>query len=117
MSMLEQAATWLENQRQAHLSVPAVYIGRNRQTAIMVAVGKTLFRAEDEYGVTIRIESCDFLVSVKELPEEPQRGDQIHYKGQCYEVLAPNNEPCWRWCNGTQITRRIHTKQIGGIDG
>ncbi len=115
--MLENAAEWLNSQREANLSVPVTYNSRNRGLlSLSASLGKTLFRAEDEYGITVRVESRDFLISASQLPFEPVRGDSIDYAGYRYEVLAPNGEPVWRWSGASHITRRIHTKEIGKIN-
>lgn len=116
MGMLEQAAVWLENQRAGHLAVPVRYFrkGGGKMT-LPAALGRTMFRAEDEYGVTVRTESRDFLIAVSELGCEPERGDRVEYNGRSYEVLAPNGEPCWRWSGTSHATYRIHTKETGGF--
>lgn len=115
MGMLGNAAQWLNEKREEFLSVPVAYLFRDGKTLDLTAtIGRTLFRAENEYGVTIRTESRDFLISVEQLPDTPQRGDRIIYAGHCYEVLAPNGEPEWRWSGTGQLVRRIHTKEIGG---
>ena len=118
MGLLEDAASWLNTRREECLSVPIQYQFRSGGSAELTAtVGRTLFRAEDQYGVTIRVESRDFLVSVNQMPREPQRGDRITYAGRIYEVLSPNGEPVWRWSGPQHVTRRIHTKEIGGTNG
>lgn len=111
MNMLQQAAQWIESQRQKHLAIPIIYNGYS----VNASIGKTLFRAEDEYGITICTESKDFLISVNELKNHPERGDTIYYDNHRYEVLAPNGERHWRWCGSDHLTYRIHTKEIGGI--
>ena len=114
MNLLQAAAEWLDEQRTAYLSVPVEYIPRNGTSlTVNATLGRTLFRAENEYGVTVRIESRDFLIRASFLPREPQRGDRIIYAGREFEVLAPNSEPVWRWSGPQHITRRIHTKEIG----
>ena len=116
MGLLEDAAAWLNSQREECLSVPIEYRFRSGGSVeLMATVGRTLFRAENEYGVTVRVESRDFLVSAEDLPGEPQSGDRIVHAGRVYEVLAPNGEPVWRWSGPQHVTRRIHTKEIGGI--
>ena len=114
MGMLENAAAWLEKNRDRHLAVPVRYFRKGGgEMTLPAALGRTLFRAEDEYGVTVRTESRDFLIAVSELGGEPERGDRIEYNGRSYEVLAPNGEPCWRWSGTTHATYRIHTKETG----
>ena len=113
MGLLENAAEWLESQRIRELSVPIVYQRRGGETLNIPATpGRTLFRAENEYGVTIRTETRDFLIAAEDLPDDPERGDVILHAGLRYEVLAPNGE--WRWSGTGRILRRIHTKEIGG---
>ena len=114
MNLLQAAAEWLDEQRTAYLSVPVEYIPRNGTSLTVNApLGRTLFRAENEYGTTIRIASRDFLISASQLAFEPQRSDRIICDGKEYEVLAPNSEPVWRWADPSRITCRIHTKEIG----
>ena len=115
--MLERAAEWLEARRLKSLSVPIVYVRRDGGTLPLDATpGRTLFRAENEYGVTVRTETRDFLVAASDLPGDPERGDAILCDGFRYEVLAPNGEPVWRWSGSCRVTRRIHTKETGGIE-
>jgi len=116
MGMLEQAAAWLESQRQQNLTVPAIYIRKSGEVILLdVSLGRTIFRAENEYGVTIRTESRDFLIATTNLPNTPERGDEIHFHNRRYEVLAPNGEPVWRWSGACNLKRRIHTKEIGDV--
>ena len=118
MGLLEQGAKWLEDRRMSGLTVPATYVRRGGlRIDVDATVGRTLFRAEDQYGITVRIESRDFLVSAEQLPDEPERGDTIILWGKRYEVLAPNNEPVWRWSGPDNLVRRIHTKEIGDENG
>ena len=116
MNIMEQAAQWLDSQLGITLSVPVIYICRDGESFnICATMGRTLFRAENEYGMTIRTESRDFIVSRSELPIDPVQGDLILYDGRKYEVLAPNGEPVWRWSGSQHLVRRIHTKEIGEI--
>ncbi len=117
MGLLESGAEWLESRRHELLTVPAVYVRRSGERhEVRATLGKTLFRAENEYGITIRSESRDFLISAEELPHEPERGDSVLYDGRRYEVLAPNGEPVWRWSGTSKFVKRIHTKEIGEIE-
>lgn len=110
MCLLENAAAWLDDQRQKSLSVSVVYVRRDGEVfSLQATVGRTLFRAENEYGVTIRTEARDFITS--DLPVTPERGDKIIHNNRQYEVLAPNGEPVWRWSGKAM---RIHTKETGG---
>jgi hypothetical protein len=71
--------------------------------------------------VVERIESRDFLILAEDLVLDgtvvlPVRGDRIREtqggKVYVYEVVAPGNEPCWRYSDPFRKTLRIHTKHI-----
>ena len=119
--MIADAAEWLEGQRHEHL-VRSVTVVRGGTTATLDATkAQTLFRFADEYGVTQRIESIDWLVRAADLTAggitlPPQRGDQVvEVLGDTtytFEVLAPNDEPHWRWSDREHHTVRLHTKLV-----
>jgi hypothetical protein len=114
--MLDKGASWLNDQRDQWLSSPIEYIcSDGAKIQCHATIGRTVFRATNEYGVTVRTEAWDFLISASELEHDPKRGDRIIRDGFEYEVLAPNNEPVWRWSGTGRTTRRIHTKYIGEI--
>jgi len=112
MSLTEQAMKWLSSGMEKSLSVPAEYVTiSGKRIPVQAVIGRTLFRAENEYGQTILTETRDFLVPAESLPDTPLRGEHIRYGGRLYEVLAPNGEPCWRWSDPYRNIRRIHTKE------
>ena len=114
MNLLAAASEWLDEQRRECLSVTITYNPKGGGSfEIPATLGRTLFRAENQYGSTVRIESRDFLVAADDLKNDPERGDTILYNGMRYEALAPNAEPVWRWSGAYHSTRRIHTKEIG----
>ncbi len=117
MSFISQAADFLADTRKKYLSESIIYSPLSGEAhPLFATLGKTLFRCENEYGVTVRTMSFDFIVQASDLPEEPQRGDVITCNGKQYEVLAPNNEPCWRWSGNDGKTYRIHSKYIGDVN-
>lgn len=116
MNMMRAAEKWLSNQHSKFISEPALYrrFGDEITEIPVTAVrGRTLFRAENEYGVTIRVTSADFIIPAGEIDFIPAKGDEIVCKGVRYELLAPNNEPVWRWSDSGRTMMRIHTKEIG----
>ena len=116
MVLLEEGAHWLESQRNAWLSVPVEYLRWDgERLRVSASLGRTLFKVENSYGTTIHVYSRDFLIAADVLPKEPQKGDKIFYNGVEYEVLAPQDEPVWRWSGTTNHVRRIHTKEIGKL--
>lgn len=116
MNLLKNAAEFLASQRKAFASELVEYcqLGGEHFT-VSATVGKTLFRADDSFGTTVRVSSVDFLIAVEDLGFEPKKPDEIIYNERRYEVLAPNNESVWRWSGNNQDTYRIHTKFIGTV--
>lgn len=83
---------------------------------IPAKLGRTLFRAENTFGVTVRTEQRDFIVRTSDLAATPEVGDEIRFDGQKYSVSAPNDEPCWKWHSRNSHTeKRIHAKCNGEI--
>ena len=115
MNMMRAAEEWLKSQHSQFLSETVLYrhFGEDGtvETEIQAVRGRTLFRAENEYGVTVRVTSADFIVSALEF--EPLKGDEIICSGVRFELLAPNNEPVWRWSDNGRTLMRLHTKEIG----
>jgi hypothetical protein len=118
MGMLEQGLAWLESQRKTHLSVPVIYRRDGDSAEVSATVGKTVFKVTDDYGRFQHIESRDYLISADDLMLNethilPRQGDEIIENSFIYEVMAPNNEPEWRYSDSSRQTLRIHTKLIG----
>ena len=118
MDILENGLAWLEAQRKTHLSSPVIYRRGGDSAEVPATVGKTVFKVTDDYGRFQYIESRDFLISAADLVLNdarilPEPGDEIVEGGFVYEVMAPNNEPEWRYSDSCRNTLRIHTKLIG----
>ena len=121
MSMLQNGMNWLESQRKNHLSVPVIYRRGSDSAEVPATVGKTVFKVTDDYGRYQHIESRDYLIGTGDLVLNethifPEPGDEIIENGFIYEVMAPNNEPEWRYSDSSRQTLRIHTKLTGGND-
>jgi hypothetical protein len=113
---MSKGLDFLASQRKQFLSESIVYSPLSGEAHPLFATpGRTLFRSENEYGMTVRTLSFDFIVSADDLGCEPRRGDTIIFNNRMYEVLAPNNEPCWRWSGNDGKTYRIHTKDTGEV--
>lgn len=119
MDMLRSASNWLNKQRAENLSEPIAiqfYNGEAKDGELVqlkATRGRSLFKAEDRYGITIRVHSTDFIVLSDDLPRFPVKGDEIIADGRVFEVLAPNDEPVWRWSGNYKEAIRIHTKDMG----
>ena len=122
--LLEQGAAWLDEQRHKHLTRTVTYVRGDDSVDVQATIGQTNFRFDDRFsggGATIRHVARDYLVRTGDLvinsqAIEPRRGDRIRevINGQTveHEVLAPNNEPEWRWSDPFGKTLRIHTKKV-----
>ena len=119
--LLEQAATWLDDQRVQHMSRTVVYCRGDDSVAVQATIGTTIFEVDNGAGVLEKTESRDFLISTAELVlagEEtlPLRGDRIQETNGTqvfvYEVMAPGREPHWRYSDPYRKTLRIHTKHV-----
>jgi len=119
--LLERASAWLHGQRARHLARLVTYRRDAESVELAATVGETVFRIDDGAGALLRVESRDYLVTAADLvlggsPAVPQRGDRIREtqgtRVFVYEVMAPGDEPHWRWSDPYRTTLRIHTKQV-----
>ena len=121
--LLQTGSDWLAERLKAYASRPVVYQRGNQQVTVQATVGRTLLKLDDGYGgVRMEWTDRDFLIHAADLvlggvPTLPQRGDQIREtqgaKTFIYEVMAPGQEPPWRWSDVYRKVLRIHTKQVG----
>ncbi len=119
--LLEQGATWLDEQRHAHLTRTVTYERGADSVQVQATIGRTVFEQADEYGAIHRIESRDFLVRAADLvlggtQTLPQAGDRIRETDggvtHVYEVMAPGTEPPWRYSDAYRRVLRVHTKHV-----
>lgn len=119
--LLQQGAEWLDQQREAHLSQPAVYQRGSESVEIVVTPGSTSVDVTDDTGATVQSPQTDFIVSANALAlggtsVTPQVGDRISLssggKTRVYEVLALPDGKHFRRCDGSGRMLRIHAKQV-----
>jgi len=122
MDLLQRGSAWLERKRNRHLTRDVVYVRGADSVEVKATVGRTIFRVDKGYGVLERIEARDYLILAADLmlsgiPALPKAGDKVleveDGKTFTYEILAPGNEPCWRYSDLYRVTLRIHTKLVG----
>jgi hypothetical protein len=121
--LLRTGSDWLAEMLKEHASRPVVYRRGADEVAVQATIGRTLLKLDDGYGgVRMEWTDRDFLIHAADLvlggvPTLPQRGDQIREtqgaKTFIYEVMAPGQEPPWRWSDVYRKVLRIHTKQVG----
>jgi hypothetical protein len=120
--MLADAAEWLTDQHKAHVARVVEYRRGATTFSVRATVGQTLSSKKAEAGNT-RTEytdrdfvfaATDLLLAGLSMP--PQRNDRIiDTEGgatSIYEVRPINNEPAYRWCDGSRSAIRVHTKRI-----
>ena len=119
--LLAQGSAWLEAQRTAHMTRTVSYQRSTESVAVAATVGKTVFQVDKGYGIVEQMEARDYLVLADDLvlggqPVLPKAGDRVREvegsKAFVYEVMAPGNEPCWRYSDPYRQTLRIHTKLV-----
>jgi hypothetical protein len=121
IDLLEQGSAWLDDQRHAHMTRTVTYQRGAESLELAATVGRTEFEQVDEHGIVHKIESRDYLVRASDLvlagaPALPKAGDRIRESAGAqafvYEVMAPGNEPPWRYSDPYRKTLRIHTKHV-----
>jgi len=123
--LLEQGATWLNQQRHEHLSRPVIYQRGESSVQLQATIGRTEHDVENGYGVLEKFESRDFIVRSEDLVLDghvvlPRRGDRIiETHGESlltYEVMAPGSGSShFKYADAYRNSLRIHTKQVGTV--
>lgn len=121
--LLQKGSDWLADKFKTFASRSITYIRGVDEVTLLATVGRTLLRLDDGMGRTwTEWTDRDFLIQAADLipagqPTLPERGDRIReVQGTTtylYEVMAPGNEPAWRWSDPYRKVLRIHTKEIG----
>ena len=120
-NLFETGASWLASQLKTHASVDVTYIRGADQATVKATIGKTEFEIDDGSGVVVRVQSRDFLIHTADLvlggtETLPVAGDLIHEtQGSntfVYQVMAPGNEPHYRYSDPFRKLLRIHSKHV-----
>lgn len=119
----EKATQWMIEQNQKRLGVNIVYRRGNSNVTLIKKAwkGRTPFRVSDREGSRLIWSECDFLIPTANLILNgtlvtPETGDVIeeffpNVEGtQTFELMAPNDEPVWRYSDPQRMIYRIHTK-------
>ena len=120
-NLFDTGASWLAGQLKTHASIDVTYIRGADQAMVKATIGKTEFEIDDGSGVAVRIQSRDFLIHTVDLvlggtETLPVAGDLIReVQGPntfVYEVMAPGNEPHYRYSDPFRKLLRIHSKHV-----
>ena len=120
--LLQSGQAWLADQLNEHVATQVTYRRGIEEATVRATIGRTLLKLDDGYGgVRMVWTDRDYLIRGADLvlggnPAEPQRGDHIREivgaQTLVHEVLAPGQEPPWRWADPHRQMYRIHTKHI-----
>jgi len=120
-NLLQIGASWLADQMKTHASIDVTYERGAEQVPVKATIGKTEFDLDDGSGVVVRVQSRDFLIQAADLvlggiESLPVAGDLIREtqgtKTFVYEVMAPGEEPHYRFSDPFRKLLRIHTKHV-----
>jgi hypothetical protein len=120
-NLFESGATWLADQLKTHASHGVTYIRGAEQVTVQATIGKTEFEIDDGSGSIIRSQSRDFLIQAADLQlggveSLPVAGDLIRdTQGSntfVYEVIAPGNEPPYRYSDPFRKLLRVHSRHV-----
>jgi len=87
-----------------------------------VAKGDRLFKYDDDYGITQRVNVVDWLIpaTTLRLVIPPVPGDriteQIGNTTFIYEVASVGKQPCWKYDDPGQTAVRVHTFLVDSIN-
>lgn len=119
--LLERGLAFLDAQRDAHMTRTVAYERGASSVNVKATLGQTPFEQTNEFGIVHKVESRDFIVRTADLVLDgaatlPKSGDRIRdTQGSqvfVYEVMAPGNEPPFRYSDPYRKALRIHTKHI-----
>jgi len=132
--LLQYGASWLNRQRETHLSQPVMYQRGGESIGIAATLGATTVEVTDDTGATVRSPQMDFIVSAAALVlggvvVVPRIGDRISVtstlggdgvgapvapvKTLVYEVLSLPDGRHYRPCDPGGRMLRIHAKLVG----
>lgn len=104
-----------------HASTDVIYVRGVDQVPVKATIGKTEFEIDDRSRVVVRIQTRDFLIHVADLvlgstETLPVTGDLVRETQGTntfvYEVMAPGNEPHFRYSDPFRTLLRVHTKHV-----
>jgi len=119
--LLEQAASWLDDQRVAHMARTVSYVRGAESVEVAATLGSTTYEVTDDAGATVQAKATDFIVSANALilggqAAKPQPGDRIDVpsggKVLVFEVMDLGGAGHYRPADPYGKVLRIHAKQV-----
>lgn len=123
MTMLRNGQSFLTRTLAEAAGVTVTYTrdSQGQSVSLTAWVGRTVFRQQPlpgQPGAQVIFGERDYLVPVASLilggvAVLPARGDRITEAGVgTFEVLAPGNEPAWRYSDQTRTVLRVHVRRV-----
>lgn len=80
-------------------------------------VDRTVFVSNQQNQARVEFGERDYLIMVADYPHaEPDEGDRINETIEglplSFRLMAPNNEPPWRYSDAQRTTYRVHCKRV-----
>jgi hypothetical protein len=120
--LLQGAALWLQGQLKANASQPLSYTRGANRVAVQGSPTDSLLALSEDFDGRVERTDADFVIATADLVAAfaalavtfatPQRGDTVTWGTQVYQVLAPGNEPPWRWQDPYHVMIRVHGKRL-----
>lgn len=120
VNVLEEGAEALKDQLRDFASSKVTYrSGPSSSVEVDATIGRTIFEVFSASNVVQRTESKDFIFPVVQLDfgsgvVEPKRGDLVEFardgRTDIFQVMAPGDEPDWRFADVYRKQYRVHTK-------
>lgn len=127
--LLQNAAAWLAGALKANATQAVTYTHKasGQVVNVQAMMGKSLLALGDDFGQRLQRTDADFVFVYADLVAalgaagvafvQPERGDVIRATVaggmQDYQVLAPGNEPPFRWDDPYHTLLRCHGKWVG----
>ncbi len=124
-TLIQRGQAFLNRQMEQAAAVDGgvVYArpAQGQQVTVPAWVGRTLFKQMPQAGASgaqVVWGERDYLIPVGSLvlggaATLPARGDRITEAGVgTFEVVAPGNEPFWRYSDQTRTVFRVHVKRV-----
>ena len=122
MGLLSRGMAWLSDTLGTAAGESVTYTRGSDSVSLTAWVGRTLF-ATQSVGSTARVEwgERDYLIPVADLvlatvAVTPRKGDRISQvidgDTLVFEIVAPGNEPSWRYSDPGRTLYRVHCKRV-----
>lgn len=122
---LQRAAERLADRLLDQASVTVTYRRGASSVSLAAVLGHQLLRVSDGRGNTkVERTDRDFIIRAADLViggsvVEPRRGDRIDLTTgsttERFDVMAPGDEPPWRYADPHKQLIRVHTKHVGSV--